>query len=487
MCATSGRPSLDGREDGDRQPAVDRRQPEADRRQQPARLQAPRGTGRATIGLTQLPVGEHPVVEVHAPTGDVRLADQEVHLGQRPAERVAVERDPAVARPGALDVGQPVVLGDRSVGRCERLLDERDVEVAIDHGRQGRCRPAPARLALPGVLADPRGADLADQQARGREPVPAHVFAVADAADDDLPGPAIVDGAIETEVEARGLPRGQGPVARGRLEVGVGRPEPRGVGRPAAQRQLVDQRDGAEQGARRQDHGDRDQPAREQPAPAERAATKPTAGDPEPREHRRREQRDHPRIGRLERRQERLRPAADELRDDARDRGDQQQDGREPQPRGGRERPVAPRDRRPAHRHERDQDRPDGGQADDEVDGSARAVADEHQAEHHEPQDHEDHGQDPQLDRPHAHGRSLPMHAGCAASTGPTGLTGHRARGRSNPIVNALHRHAVPATEHSTGATVPPSSRRVRFLSAEATPYLPRSKCCNGGSEPPRQ
>ncbi len=241
--------------------------------------------------------------------------------------------------------------------------------------------------------------------------------------------------------------RGEGPVARGRLERGVSRPEAGGDGRPAVQGQLVDERDGAEQRARRQHHGDRDQPAREQPAPAKRAAPEPAAGDPEAREHRRGEQRDRPRIRSLERWQERLRAASDQLRDDARDRGDQEQDRREPEPRGGRKGPVASRHGWPPHRHERDQDRTDGCQADGEVDRSARAVADQHQAEHDEPQDHEDDGQDSQLDGSHAHGRSLPMGARCAASTRSDRTHGSSRAGtiephsqRTAPRCSARHR-----------------------------------------------
>ena len=53
---------------------------------------------------------------------------------------------------------------------------------------------------------------------------------------------------------------------------------------------------------------------------------------------------------------------------------------------------------------------------------------------------------------------------------GPTGLTGHRARGRSNPIVSALHRHAVPApnTRRARRPLLPP--RPNPFRRSDAVP-----------------
>ena len=115
--------------------------------------------------------------------------------------------------------------------------------------------------------------------------------------------------AVELQVEARRLPGGEGPVAQRRLRGRVRRPEPRRVRRPVAQRHLVGERDGANEPAARTMATAIGVPASE-PAPAERAV-RPSRrrAMPSPANRRGREQRDQPRIGRLERRQQRLRPA----------------------------------------------------------------------------------------------------------------------------------------------------------------------------------
>ena len=143
-------------------------------------------------------------------------------------------------------------------------------------------------------------------------------------------------------------------------------------------------------------------PSGEPPSPA-RGTAEPTPGEPEAREQGRGGQGDEPRVGGLERREERLRAATDELGDEAGDRRDQEQDGGEGQPGGGRERAVATGDGRPRHGRDRDQDRPGGREPDQQVHGPARPVAEEHEAERGEPQHHQHRGKDSELDRPHTH------------------------------------------------------------------------------------
>ena len=81
--------------------------------------------------------------------------------------------------------------------------------------------------------------------------------------------------------------------------------------------------------------------------PAERAAPEPMPGDAQAGEQAGREQREEPRVRRLERGQQGLRPAALELGDEAGDATGQEQDRGQRQPGRGRERAVAARDGRP--------------------------------------------------------------------------------------------------------------------------------------------
>ena len=105
-------------------------------------------------------------------------------------------------------------------------------------------------------------------------------------------------------------------------------------------------------------------------APSRRSSRR---GDAEAAEQARREERDQPRIGGLERRQQRPRPECDELGDDARDRRHEAQQGEDAEPDDHREGEVATGDRRPDHAGEGDGDRGHRGQADDEVERAARA------------------------------------------------------------------------------------------------------------------
>ena len=72
------------------------------------------GPADPPVGLAELAVGEDPEVEVAAPARDVRPADEQLDLRQDPAERLAVQRDPAVAGARAVDERQAAVL--RGVG-----------------------------------------------------------------------------------------------------------------------------------------------------------------------------------------------------------------------------------------------------------------------------------------------------------------------------------------------------------------------------------
>src|SRR4051794_25682873 len=145
-------------QDGDRQPPVDGGEAEADERVQGVRVEGPRGTGQPAVDLPELAVGEDPVVEIAAPAVQVRAADEQVDLWERPAEGAPVQRDPAVPAAGSLDEREPVVLGDGAIGRGEGLECERAVEVTVGHLADRRRLPWPPRREHPRAAADARRA-----------------------------------------------------------------------------------------------------------------------------------------------------------------------------------------------------------------------------------------------------------------------------------------------------------------------------------------
>ena len=133
-----------------RQATIHRGQPEPDRGQQRVRREAPGRTGRAAVRLAELAVGEHPVVEVDR--ASARCPSRPMSSATSGSARrsvVAVDRDPAVASPGALDERQAAILGDRPVRRRQRLGDQRHVEVEVVHRRERRRHPARARAVGP--------------------------------------------------------------------------------------------------------------------------------------------------------------------------------------------------------------------------------------------------------------------------------------------------------------------------------------------------
>ena len=131
----------------------------------------------------------------------------------------------------------------------------------------------------------------------------------------DLARVAAVDRAVHPELEARRL-AGDHRVRAGRRLGGVDRgPEPRGVAEPVAQGELVDDRRGGERASRRRAAARSPSSAAAQEPPAADDAPRPAADarGPIPREQARGAEREQPRVGRLERREQRLRAAAGQL------------------------------------------------------------------------------------------------------------------------------------------------------------------------------
>src|SRR4051794_25784361 len=126
---TAGVPSRRRRQDRDRQAPIVGQQPEADAGLERVLRDPDRGPRDAAVDLAQLPVREHPEVELAAPAADVRVTDEQADLRDRLAERRADEGDPAVAGEGALDVGETAVLGGVLLRRRERDRDELPIEV----------------------------------------------------------------------------------------------------------------------------------------------------------------------------------------------------------------------------------------------------------------------------------------------------------------------------------------------------------------------
>ena len=147
-------------------------------------------------------------------------------------------------------------------------------------------------------------------------------------------------------------------VAGRRLAIDVRRPEPRRRRDAVAERELVAHRD-----------------RRERPMPLATARTvattsprtsrrrrigglaEPAPGDPEAGEQARPDQRQHPRVGRLDRRQEGLDAARAELAGHVRDRRDEDEERAGSEPDHRRERRVAAGDRRPDDAGEGDEGR----------------------------------------------------------------------------------------------------------------------------------
>ena len=177
------------------------------------------------------------------------------------------------------------------------------------------CQRVPGAIVHASV-ADPRRPVLAELPARGDVGQPAEVAADADAGQVDRAERAQVDRRVRWSVEPRRSARRR--AARRTAAAAsspVGRPEPRRVDRPRRAGRgrwpppRPRRRRPGQRGQRRSAIAD---PAEQPPAPHARPALEPP-GDPEAAEQARREQRQQPRIGRLERRQERPRPERQQL------------------------------------------------------------------------------------------------------------------------------------------------------------------------------
>ena len=299
-----------------------------------------------------------------------------------PPERRAVDRDPAVAGPGALDdvdaVDSAASRDLRRQGGRERLDVDRAVgdvgELARRHPLNGSRTHASRRRS---------GAAPWRPSSLGRRGVgqPAEVGAGAVAGEVDRCRSTGRRGRPSrcSSSRARRPDRDRGRRTAAARASPVGRAEPRRRRRLVAEGELVGHRD------RREDAV---------PAPTARTvATSDAAGQapaphrglaeerraiPKPGEQARAEQREDPRVGRLDRRQQRLGAALDELVGDVDDRRDEHEQRPEAEPDHRRERRRSPRAAGgQTIAAKAISDGPSRGQPDDDVDRSAGPVAEQ--------------------------------------------------------------------------------------------------------------
>ena len=185
---------------------------------------------------------------------------RQLDLRHGPAQRVAVDRDPAVARPCALDEREAVVLGDRAVRGRERLVRRRarrgrgsrrsrarpassPCPAARSHARPPRASRRPVRPA--GVSR--RTPSSGSRRRRGCRRWPTCPMRVSST----LPSSCRLSRAVD--------PRGRSAVARRWLD-GRDRSGRSGTRSPDrfAEGELVDDRDRAEQGPGDEHHHDRE-------------------------------------------------------------------------------------------------------------------------------------------------------------------------------------------------------------------------------------
>ena len=97
----------------------------------------------------------------------VGVADEPADLRERGRERRTVDRDAAAPCPRPLDDVDAAVLGRGPVAGRQRRLEDLQVERLASATPSGwRPRPRSARVARPCVVADPRGAGLAEPLVR---------------------------------------------------------------------------------------------------------------------------------------------------------------------------------------------------------------------------------------------------------------------------------------------------------------------------------
>ena len=115
--------------------------------------------------------------------------------------------------------------------------------------------------------------------------------------------------------------------------------------------------------------------AHRQAAPARCERTDESPRGAEAAEQARAGEGEQPRVGGLPRGQDRLRAGRGQLEDDAADRRDEDEGGQQPEPHGRREDAVVAGGRWPGEPDGRDGDRDEGREADQQVDRTARPVA----------------------------------------------------------------------------------------------------------------
>jgi hypothetical protein len=384
--------------------------------------------------------------------GEVGVADEPRHLGERRTEGRPVDRDPALAGLGALD--QPDAerrRGRPGLGRQGRL-ERGDVQRGVADLGRGRPPPARERLAQPRVLADlgrPGQSQLAGRR-HVREPADVGLRAVA--RDVDRPDRAAVERPGHVDVEPGGRSDPHRAVAGRRVAVGRGRAEPGRGGDAVTEGELVAERDrGEDQAGSDGEQAREDQPA-DEPLPAHRRLAEPSPGEPEAGEQAGPQQPQNPRVRGLDRRQERLHAARPDL---ARDVGyrrdeDEQRSGREPDHRGERPRPA--RHGRPLHAGQGDDGGEEGRQPDGDVDRSARSVRDQDETGADDPAGRQGHPDQTQLERPDAHGGESTGRPSQARSQGgppgpPRARFSRRRRRSADPVAEST---GPPRTDGSS-------------------------------------
>ncbi len=312
----------------------------------------------APVHLAQLAVREHPVVEVAPPARDVGRTDQQLDLREDPAQRHAVDGDPAVPGSRAVDVVQPAILRGVGLGKGQGHRGHLPVDVVARAPLRLGGGPRPAGRQRPHALADPDQALLAQGEPGGGEARPRDVGARC-GSPPAPPGPCSGRRSSHPCAAAGGRwyrPRPGRCRCGGSSSGSVGPKRDAMAGR-SVERQLVDDGGGRERTPGDEDHHRRDRgPQHEPRAGGARHRPGDGARRPGPRtgpSRRGRGARDTPtsREGRRV-----CGPRLGELGDEARERRDEQQDRGEGQPRDAGEGAVATRDGRPEDggaRHQR--------------------------------------------------------------------------------------------------------------------------------------
>jgi hypothetical protein len=141
-------------------------------------------------------------------------------------ERRAVDEDPALARPGALDHADTLRPGRGAGVQRERRPERGEVEGDVADLGWRRAPPRGERVADPGIGADLGHAPQTELATGRHVGEPADVGPVPIAAELDRAHRLAVERAIELDVETGRRPDPHLPVARWRIAIDVGRTEP---------------------------------------------------------------------------------------------------------------------------------------------------------------------------------------------------------------------------------------------------------------------